>query len=155
MQTSDRHFVHVAWRQVRSTMLWSLSTCLQVWLQGDRPFLSKDEQQESSALLELHLISYQYLASESLKSQRLGYYVRPKFHYCAHLLEWLKERGANPQAFSCFMDEDHMKALRGIVTSLHPTTSIMKLAPRYMLKRLVSFDKTDGGQHKKARRCEG
>ena len=103
------------------------------------PFLTTPEKEESCALLKLHMSTYQYLACGAARRGELNYRIRPKNHYTAHLEEWVRVTGWNPQARSTFIDEDHMKALAAIASRLHPRTLCVQFPRRCSLKRVLSW----------------
>ncbi|CAJ1441805.1 unnamed protein product [Effrenium voratum] len=107
----------------------------------ERPHLSDAEAAESSWLGCLHLVCYQALASRALERGDFLWRVRPKHHYIAHLLDETRRWKINPMAASTFLDEDHMKQLRGVSSACHPRTMLKVWARRYILKRTLLWQR--------------
>ena len=125
--------------QLRSRMAWALSTFMQIWARGAKPYLSANERVESVELAEAFIDAYTRLAARNLSLERLLYRIRPKLHYVAHLIHDVRTSGLNPEAVACWLDEDHMKWLATIAASLHAKTASLKLAKRYLLKRSIGW----------------
>ena len=132
---------HIFESQLRAVMCFSLSAALSIWSKGERPHLSHAEAAESSWLGCLHLVRYQALASRALTRGEFLWRVRPKHHYIAHLLDETRRWKLNPMAASTFLDEDHMKQLRGVSSACHPKTMLKAWARRYILKRSLLWQR--------------
>ena len=114
---------------------------LQIWARGQKPYLSRQETDESIALGRLWLQAYQKLAHESQSSQRLLWRIRPKLHYCDHLLSHTQATMANPEAYANWIDEDHMKWLSALAAAVSSRTCYKQLARRYLLKRTLAWSR--------------
>ena len=55
----------------------------------------------------------------------------------------------NPMSTSNFLDEDMMKAMRGVAKACHPKTVKHAWARRYLLKKVIAWSQ-GGGKTKKA-----
>ena len=116
---------HIFESQLRAAMCFSLSAALSIWSKGERPHLSDAEAAESSWLgcLPSHAASF------------------CEHHYIAHLLDETRRWKLNPMAASTFLDEDHMKQLRGVSSACHPKTMLKAWARRYILKRSLLWQR--------------
>ena len=123
--------------QQRAGMLWSLDSALSVFGIGDRPFLGDKEVSGGCDLMDLHLILLQKMAGESLKRRELLWRLRPKDHYITHLVDSVRKTRLNPMHLANFVDEDHMKQLRGTVHACHPRSMLRTWSRRYILKRVL------------------
>ena len=113
---------HIFESQLRAVMCFSLSAALSIWSKGERPHLSDAEAWPPEPS---HAASFLWRA-------------RPKHHHIAHLLNETRRWKLNPMAASTFLDEDHMKQLRGVSSACHPKTMLKAWARRYILKRSLS-----------------
>lgn len=125
-------------------MAWSVSTLLQLWAAGSKPFLSHDETRESTFLGNLFLESFQGLAAFNVHAGKLLYHFKPKLHMLGQLLDFVASTNENPESFSNWVDEDNMKWLAKIAASLKPQTATQQLSKQYILKRTLAWSRNDG-----------
>ncbi|CAE7209162.1 unnamed protein product, partial [Symbiodinium sp. CCMP2456] len=111
----------------RTTMAWSVSTLLQLWAAGSKPYLSDNEVRESTFLGDLFLATFQRLAAYNVHANKLLYHFKPKIHMLGHLFEFAAQTKENPESFSNWVDEDNMKWLAKIAASLKPKTAGQQL----------------------------
>ena len=121
-----------------------VSTLLQLWAAGSKPFLSHDETRESTFLGNLFLESFQGLAAFNVHAGKLLYHFKPKLHMLGHLLDFVASTNENPESFSNWVDEDNMKWLAKIAASLKPQTATQQLSKQYILKRTLAWSRNDG-----------
>ena len=122
-------------------MAWSVSTLLQLWAAGSKPYLSDHEMRETIFLGDLFLATFQRLAAFNVHAGKLLYHFKPKLHMLGHLLEFVAETKENPETFSDWVDEDHMKWLAKIAASLKPKTATQQLSKQYVLKRTLAWSR--------------
>ena len=126
---------------LKATMVWTLDAAISIWGTGGRPFLSQAEIDSSCRYLKGHLLAYQALAGAALALNIFEYKLRPKYHYLCHLLEETLRIGGNPIHLANFMDEDMMKQMRSCVHSCHPASMLRTWSRRYILKRVLVWDR--------------
>lgn len=85
---------------------------------------------------------YTELARDALQKKQLLWKIRPKHHYWVHLLDYMSKSAINPMATSNFLDEDMMKAMRGVSKACHPKTVKVAWARRYLLKKILSWSRS-------------
>ena len=122
-------------------MAWSVSTLLQLWAAGSKPYLSDHEMRESIFLGDLFLATFQRLAAYNVRAKKLLYHFKPKIHMLAHLFDFAAETKENPESFSNWVDEDNMKWLAKIAASLKPKTAGQQLSKQYILKRTLAWSR--------------
>ena len=136
VEETGEELVHA---QVRASMCWALSTAVSIWSRGSRPYLTPEEADRSTELGRIYIKLYSWLASEALARGQLLWKLRPKYHYMQHMLDEVERTHANPMSQSNFLDEDHMKRLRGATVYCHPGTVKLTWARRYVLKRVLTW----------------
>ena len=98
------------------------------------------EHEETQACVAKELVSF--------NQRKLLWKIRPKHHYWVELLDYMYRSSLNPMSTSNFLDEDMMKAMRGVAKACHPKTVKHAWARRYLLKKVIAW--SQGGK-KKAR----
>mgnify|MGYP001820215750 CR=1 FL=1 len=82
------------------------------------------------------LRAYLRLGAEALAARRPRFKLRPKFHqfHCWIVLRLARGSSLNPRIASCFMEEDFIGQVAGIVKrSPHPTTVGLRCLQRWLL----------------------
>ena len=139
-QASEEDIYHA---RLVATLAFALSCCISIWSKGQKPMLSEDEKQQSYSLGKLFCACYSALAREALTAKKLLWKIRPKHHYWVHLLDYMYKSSLNPMSTSNFLDEDMMKAMRGVAKACHPKTVKHAWAKRYLLKKVIAWTKDD------------
>ena len=80
----------------------------------------------------LFLGGYQHLSMEACLAGVPRWNVVPKFHYFAHMIDELHDRGMNPRCFWCFGDEDFVGRVARIVFRTHRLACMMRGIERYL-----------------------
>ena len=137
--------------QVRASMCFSLSNMLSIWSKGKRPFMGQQSQDSSRYLGNLFFACYTWLAGEALQNRELLWKLRPKHHYFVHLVDHAVQTGLNPMHMSNFLDEDMMKAMRGVAKACHAKSVKVSWARRYVLKKVLSWKRSSHASGKE--RC--
>ena len=127
-----------------ATLAFALSCCVSIWSKGQKPMLSEEEKQQSYSLGALFCVCYSALAREALTTRKPLWKIRPKHHYWVHLLDYMYKSSLNPMSTSNFLDEDMMKAMRGVAKACHPKTVKHAWAKRYLLKKVIAWN--NGGE---------
>lgn len=135
--------------QVRASMCFSLSNMLSIWSKGKRPFMGQQSQDSSHYLGKLFFACYTWLAGEALQNRELLWKLRPKHHYFVHLVDHAVQTGLNPMHMSNFLDEDMMKAMRGVAKACHAKSVKVSWARRYVLKKVLSWKRSSHASGKK------
>lgn len=83
---------------------------------------------------ELHLISWQHIASQCEKNGLRLYKMRPKHHYMDHTGEDVKRTHLNClKLMACFNDESFLGYLKRIGIRCHSSKMMERLFQRYLL----------------------
>jgi len=122
-----------------ATLSFSLSSCISIWSKGQRPMLSTQEKEKTFFLGNLFSKCYSCLAREALAKRKPLWKIRPKHHYWVHLLDYMYKSSLNPMSSSNFLDEDMMKAMRGVSKACRPKTAKHAWARRYLLKKVIAW----------------
>lgn len=122
-----------------ATLAIAMSSCLSIWSTGHKPMLSVQERNHSFALGNIFCTCYSALAREALNQKQLLWKIRPKHHYWVELLDYMYRSSLNPMSTSNFLDEDMMKAMRGVAKACHPKTVKHAWARRYLLKKVIAW----------------
>ena len=125
-----------------AVLCFSLSSVISIWSQGQRPHLTESQRNQSFFLGNLFCSCYSALARNAFDRKLPLYRIRPKHHYWVHLLDYMHVSSVNPMATSNFLDEDLMKAMRGVAKACHPKTVKVSWSKRYILKRVISWGKS-------------
>lgn len=125
-----------------AVLCFSLSSVISIWSQGQRPHLTESQRNQSFFLGNLFCSCYSALARNAFDRKLPLYRIRPKHHYWVHLLDYMHVSSVNPMATSNFLDEDMMKAMRGVAKACHPKTVKVSWSKRYILKRVISWGKS-------------
>lgn len=132
-----------------ATLAVAMSSCLSVWSTGHKPMLSVQERNHSFSLGNIFCTCYSALAREAFNQKKLLWKIRPKHHYWVELLDYMYKSNLNPMSTSNFLDEDMMKAMRGVAKACHPKTVKHAWARRYLLKKVIAW--SQGGEKKTTR----
>ena len=127
--------------QLMATLCISMSSTISIWSKGQRPHLTLQEKELTFFCGNLFNSCYTALARDALQKRQLLWKIRPKHHYWVHLLDYMSKSAINPMATSNFLDEDCMKAMRGVSKACHPKTVKVSWARRYLLKKILSWKK--------------
>ena len=122
-----------------ATLCFSLSSAISIWSQGQRPHLTTHQRDQSYVLGNLFSSCYSALARKALDKRLPLYKIRPKHHYWLHLLDYMMKSSLNPMSTSNFLDEDMMKAMRGVAKACRPKTVKHSWARRYLLKEVIAW----------------
>lgn len=96
---------------------------------GSEPLLK-----EVCSLMDIHLVAYQTLASQTELRGLFLYKVRPKHHYVQHMMDDLKRNLVNPRvAASCWSDGSFLGRLKRIGVQCHERNMADRLFQRYIL----------------------
>ena len=128
--------------QLMATLCISMSSTISIWSKGQRPHLTLQEKELSFFCGSLFNSCYTALARDALQKRQLLWKIRPKHHYWVHLLDYMYKSAINPMATSNFLDEDMMKAMRGVSKACHPKTVKVAWARRYLLKKILSWSRS-------------
>ena len=124
---------------VRSTCCWCLDAALSAWSLSPNVIMPRSTVQHTVWLCRMHSATYEWLALQSLSSQKLLFKVRPKTHYFAHMVDHFSETQLCLQHLSCFSDEDFMGKIRRLCQASHGKTYMVSWAKRYALKRALQW----------------
>ena len=76
---------------------------------------------------------YQELAWVAFCKRKCLYKVRPKFHYLAHLIEWLPKFCENPAKLDLMAAEDFVGKVKAIARKCHASTVSLRVVERMLL----------------------
>ena len=92
-------------------------------------FLSRQQHDALCSHMEVALVSYNALASESLANGTFLYKDVPKMHAATHVYDVR----ANPRRTHCYPDEDMVGRLKRIYNSCHGLTAPVRALQRYCI----------------------
>ena len=87
------------------------------------------------------LLCYQELSAEAFRTEQLRWKTRPKIHYFAHMVDYMKACRRNPSAHHCFGEEDFIGKVLTVACSTHGRTVMVRALQRYRLYVSLRWEK--------------
>jgi len=120
-------------RQVMATMMWSLCKMIRTWdTSGD--FLTDCEAETSTRFGRLFLSCYTRLSDMNYRRNEACFKLRPKLHYCTHIIDFISITFENPNRAMCFHDEDFLGKIKRVASKTHKRAILKRTLQRYVLK---------------------
>lgn len=121
--------------EMRATMLWSISTALQIWDKGSYPWLTEQQAQTSYKHCRRYLMLKQYMTTTAHEQNTRLWKARPKGHYFDHLVHQTRMTKRNPRSVCNFINEDLMGKIATVVKRCAVKTYIHRWAQRFAIKK--------------------
>ena len=79
------------------------------------------------------LLSYAAVAIVAAQKGEAGCMITPKFHYCAHMLDYVLRYKLNPRFVHCFGAEDFVGRQANVAKACHRSTCAKRCAERFLV----------------------
>lgn len=125
--------------QVLWVCFYGLQRAIEI-LDNSGLLLSKKDSKEAAESLQLHLVSYSWLAAMSWNEGQLLFRFRPKHHYLFHQACQLQEWRLNQSVFHTWEQESFLGKVKQICNKCHGSTATIRVFERYLLTMAMMLE---------------